>query len=170
VDPLLILLRLTHILLGAVWVGMMVMNVVFLMPTLRDAGPAAGPVMAGLQRRKFMVVIPVMALLTILSGAWLMMRVWGGVDGLMASRPGQTYATGATLAIVAFIIGITIMRPAMMRAAALAQAMGSVQDGTERATRTAEMERLRARGALFGRLVTVLLVLATAAMAVARYV
>jgi hypothetical protein len=169
-DWISILLRLTHIVLGAVWVGMMVMNVVFLMPTLRDAGPAAGPVMAGLQRRKFMVVIPVIALLTIFSGAWLMMRVWGGGDGLMASRPGQTYATGATLSIVAFIIGITVMRPAMMRAAALAQTMGSVPNEADRATRMAEMERLRNRGAWSGRLVTVLLVLATAAMAVARYV
>ena len=169
-DWLVILLRLIHIVLGAAWVGMMVMNVVFLTPTLRDAGPAAGPVMAGLQRRKFMVVIPAIALLTIVSGAWLMMRVWGGVDGLMASRPGQTYAAGAALAIVAFVIGITAMRPAMMRAAALAQAMGSVQNEAERATRTAEMERLRNRGAWLGRLVTVLLVLATAAMAVARYV
>ena len=169
-DWISILLRLIHIVLGAAWVGMMVMNVVFLTPTLRDAGPAAGPVMAGLQRRKFMTVVPAMALATILSGLWLMQRVWGGVGGLMASRPGQTYAAGATLAIVAFVIGITAMRPAMMRAAALAQAMGSVQNEAERATRMAEMERLRNRGAFFGRLVTVLLVLATAAMAVARYV
>ena len=169
-DWLLILLRLIHIVLGAAWVGMMVMNVAFLMPTLRDAGPAAGPVMAGLQRRKFMVVTPVIALLTIGSGAWLMMRVWGGADGLMASRPGQTYTAGATLAIVAFVIGITVMRPAMMRAGALAQAMGTVQNDAERATRMAELERLRTRGAVAGRLVTVLLLLATAAMAVARYV
>ena len=49
-DWLVILLRLIHIVLGAAWVGMMVMNVVFLTPTLRDAGPAAGPVMAGPRR------------------------------------------------------------------------------------------------------------------------
>jgi hypothetical protein len=168
-DWLVILLRLTHIVLGAVWVGMMAFNVAFLMPAMRDAGPAAGPVMAALQRRKVMTVMPIIALLTIVSGIWLMQRVWGGMDGLMASRPGQTYATGATLALIAFLLGIIVMRPAMTRAGALAQAMGSASSDAERTARAAEVERLRARGTTVGRLVLLLLVLATAAMAVARY-
>jgi hypothetical protein len=99
-----------------------------------------------------------------------MQRVWGGIGGLMASRAGQTYATGATLALLAFVVGMTVARPAMVRAGELAQTMGSLKTDEERAARGAELARLRARGATVGQLVAVMLLLATAAMAVARYV
>lgn len=169
-DWLLILLRLTHIVLGAAWVGMMVLNVGFLMPALQAAGPAAGAVMAELQRRKLMTVIPIIALLTILSGIGLMERVWGGMGGLMASRPGTTLLVGAILALLAFVLGIGIMRPAMLRAGALAQQLAGLQNPEERAARAAELDALRARATTVARLVTLLLVLAAAAMGVARYV
>src|SRR5688500_8110629 len=71
----LLLLRLTHIALGAIWVGTMVFMVVFLTPALRDAGPAGAPIMGSLQRRGFMVVMPVLALLTIISGFLLVERI-----------------------------------------------------------------------------------------------
>jgi hypothetical protein len=168
-DWLTILLRLLHIVLGALWVGMMAFNVFFLGPSLQDAGPAGGAVMAGLQRRKLMTVMPAIALVTILSGLWLMMRVWGGVGPLMDSAPGQTLALGATAAIVAFVLGVGILRPTMVRTTALAQGMATAKSDQERAERVTELERLRARGTALGRVIMALLLLATAAMAIARY-
>jgi len=152
---LLLVLRLVHVGGGALWVGMMAFMTFFLSPALAEVGPEGGKLMAALQRRRIMVIMPVIALLTIGSGFWLMARMYGGPGNLAASRMGVALNVGAAAAIVAFLIGIIFMRPAMMRAMVT--------------TDPAEAQRLRARGAMLGRLVARLLFLALAAMAVARY-
>jgi uncharacterized membrane protein len=153
---LMIVLRLIHIMSGAMWVGMMAFTVFFLTPAMAEAGPAeSGKLMAALQKQRIMIVTPVLALLTIGSGLWLMIRVYGGPGNLAASRMGMALNVGAAAAILAFLIGIIWMRPLMMRATT--------------ATDPAEALRLRARGGMLGRLVARLLFLALAAMAVARY-
>jgi hypothetical protein len=155
-DWLMLVLRLIHVGGGAMWVGMMAFMVFFLTPAIAEAGPAeGGKLMAALQRQRIMIIMPVIALLTIGSGVWLMLRAYGGPGNLAASRMGMALNVGALAAIVAFLIGIIFMRPAMMRATVT--------------TDPAEAQRLRARGAMLGRLVARLLMLALAAMAVARY-
>src|SRR6266705_2806990 len=72
------------------------------------------------------------------------------------------------LPILAFLLGIVVMRPAMMRSTALQQSLASASP-EERATRSAEIQRLRARGAMTGWVVLILLLYALGAMAVARY-
>ena len=111
--------------------------------------------MAALQRQRIMVIMPVIALLTIGSGLWLMMRAYGGPGNLAGSRMGMALNAGAAATIIAFLIGIIFMRPLMMRATT--------------ATDPAAAQRLRARGAMLGRLVARLLMFALGAMAVARY-
>ena len=152
---LLLVLRLVHVGGGAMWVGMMAFMTFFLSPALAEVGPEGGKLMAALQRRRIMVIMPVIALLTIASGFWLMAHLYGGPGNLAASRMGVTLNVGALAAIVAFLIGIVFMRPAMMRAMVT--------------TDPAEAQRLRVRGAMLGRLVAWLLLLALGAMAVARY-
>ena len=159
-NTLTVALRLVHIVLGALWVGMFAFITFFLTPAVAEVGPEGGKLMAALQRRKVMVVLPVLALATIVSGVWLIFHVYGGTAGLMGSRAGQTYATGGTLAVLAFLVGIVVMRPIMMRITALAQDAAANRD---------EIGRLRARSAVVTRAVAVLLFLAIAAMAVARY-
>jgi len=152
---LLLVLRLVHVGGGAMWVGMMAFMTFFLSPALAEVGPEGGKLMAALQRRRIMVIMPVIALLTIGSGFWLMAHMYGGPGTLAASRMGVALNVGAVAAIVAFLIGIIFMRPAMMRAMVT--------------TDPAEAQRLRVRGAMLGRLVARLLLLALGAMAVARY-
>ena len=165
----LLLLRLTHIVLGAIWVGAMAFTVVFLTPALGDAGPAGAPVMGSLQRRGLMVVMPVLALLTIISGFLLVERVHGGMSGFVASRMGQTLMTGAMAAVLAFLLGIVIMRPAMTRAGALASRAATASTEQERKELGAQVQRLRARGSVMGRVILALLLIALGAMAIARY-
>ena len=165
----LILLRLLHIGLGALWVGMMAFTVVFLQPALRDAGPSGQAVMAGIQRRRFMTVMPIIALITILSGMLLMHRLYADMSALMTTPGGLALVVGALAAIVAFILGVAVVRPAMTKAGALAQSMASAGSEAERAKLGAHLQRLQARGAAMTPIVFGLLLVALGAMAVARY-
>jgi hypothetical protein len=170
VDPLIVTLRLVHIISAAVWVGMVVFTSFFLGPAVQDTGPDGGKVMVALQRRGVMTVIPILGLATILPGIWLYWRASVGQPAYMTSPVGLTFGIGGLLAIAAFALGISVMRPSMMRAMRLAQEMAAITSEQDRAARMQEIGRLRARGAAAGRAVAVLLLLATAAMAAARYV
>jgi hypothetical protein len=153
---LMIVLRFIHVGGGAMWVGMMAFMTFFLTPAMAEAGPAeGGKLMAALQKQRIMIIMPVIALLTIASGFWMMMRLYSGPSNFAASRMGMALNLGALAAILGFVIGIVFMRPLMMRAMS--------------ATDPAEAQRLRARSAMLGRVVARLLMFALGAMAVARY-
>jgi uncharacterized membrane protein len=165
-----IVLRLVHVLGGIFWVGGMAVMTLFFMPALAGAGPAAGPVMAGINQKKFPVVMPVVALLTILSGLRLLMIDSAGfAGGYFQSPVGRTFATAGGIAILAFIVGIAMVRPAMMKSMALGQQMAGASDEAARTRIAAEMAVARRRGATANMTVLVLLVLAALGMSVARY-
>lgn len=164
-----LVLRFAHVVFAALWVGMMTYQVCFLMPALAEAGPDAGKVMAALNRRRLPVILPLIALIAIISGAWLLMRLMGGdAAGLMQTPMGKAYAWGGTAAIVAFVLGIAFVRPAMMKSVRLAESLAGAPPD-QRAAAQAEIQRLRARSATMGRVVTVVLLIALTLMAVARY-
>ena len=163
------LARIIHVLGGVIWVGSMFFISMFLIPSMTEAGPDAGKVMAALNRRKFMIVIPIIALLTMLSGIWLYWRVSMGFNSAyMSSGPGRAYGLGATMAIVAFLIGMTITRPAMVKMNNL-MASAATASATERDTIMAEAQGARARGARWGRVIAFLLIGAATLMALGRY-
>lgn len=169
-DIVLLMLRLAHIVCGVLWVGMAAFTAFFLAPAIEDAGQPGGSVMVALQRRGVMTVIPILALATLVSGFWMYWRVsGGGAPGYMSSRMGMTFGLGGALALGAFAFGITIVMPSMRRVATLTPTLGSLSE-TERGARMAEIQRLRKRGAAFARGVSIVLLLAAAAMSVARYV
>jgi uncharacterized membrane protein len=164
-----IVLRFAHVFFGALWIGMMAFQVFFLMPALGEAGPDAGKVMGALGKRRIQVILPIFALITIVSGFWLFQRMAGGnMEALMATPMGKGFAFGGAAALLAFLIGIVVMRPAMMRSMKLMESMASAPPD-QRTTRSAEIQRLRDRGTLLGKVVTVMLLFTLAAMAVARY-
>lgn len=164
----LLVLRVVHVLGGIIWVGAMVFNAFFLGPALATLGPTAGQVGAALQRRRMFVVLPIAAILTILAGIRLMMITSGGfASGYFSSRPGMTYAIGATFALVAFILGMAVARPAMERMAKLGQSAAS--DAASRDSVAAEMRGLQARARTATIAVTHMLLVAAACMAIARY-
>lgn len=162
-------LRLVHVLGAIFWVGAATFNAFFLMPVIAGAGPAAGPIMAGLQRRRMMTVLPIVAVLTILSGIRLMQITSSNFSAAyFASARGATYGWAGVIAIVSFLVGMLIVRPAMVRAGQLAASLPNAPEG-ERATIGAEINRLRKRGGAGSTLVTWGLLVAAAGMAVARY-
>lgn len=168
-DLLLLLMRLLHIGLGVFWAGTVVFTTIFLFPAIAEAGPDGAKVAAALMRRRFMQVMPPVAGLTILSGLYLYWRVSGGFQpSFMHSGMGITVGLGAAAAIAAFVVGVAVMRPAMMRAGALAQSAAQAAP-EQRQAQLAAAQAMRERGARAGQVVAVLIALAVAAMALARY-
>jgi uncharacterized membrane protein len=169
-DYLIIALRLVHVVSAALWVGMIFFTVVFLAPAVQDVGPDGGKVMAALRRRGLLNFVPVLAVLTIISGVWLYWRTSLGFNpAYVHSATGGTLALGGLASIIAFVIGLTMMRRSMLRAMAVTQMLGGTADERERQRLMSEAQRLRARARTGGRAVVSLLLFATVTMAIARY-
>lgn len=149
---------------------MMFFTTFFLIPAVQEVGPDGGKVMGAVQRRGLMTVMPLLALITILSGLWLYWRASLGFEpAYMRSPPGMAFGFGGALGIVAFVLGLAIARPSMMRAMAIMQTLGSASSDEERQQRTREAQRLRTRSGVVGQLVAWMLLIAAASMSVARY-
>jgi hypothetical protein len=170
VDPLVIVLRFVHVVFGALWVGMMAFSTFFLMPAIEEAGPDGGKVMGAIQRRGLMTVMPVLAIGALVSGIWLYLRIAAGMHAEFARSPvGMAFGLGGLAAIVAWVLGMAVLRPAMMKAMTLGQSLGPSASAEERQRVIGEARRLRARAASASRATAYLLLFAVAAMAVARY-
>jgi hypothetical protein len=165
----LIVLRLLHVVGGMLWVGFAVFNTFYLLPVLSTAGPAAGSVIAGLQKRGLFTVMPIIALVTILAGLRLMMITARGSGGAyFHTRPGMTYVIGAAAALLGFLIGFFVTRRKMARVGQLMPTLADA-DPTRRRELEAEIAALRASGTSSSYLSTILLLVSAVAMAVARY-
>ena len=169
-DTMLVALRIIHVVGGIFWVGTATMLTFYLGPAMTIAGPSGGAVMAGLQKRGLMTALPIAALTTMLAGFALIWRLSGGDFGAYArSTTGSVFTMAGGLAIIGFIVGMTMSRPNAMRAGALMREIGAADD----AARTPLLAQLAVvqRRAAAGSLVSTLFLLAAAVgMAVARYV
>ena len=169
-DPLVIVLRFVHVVFGAIWVGMVVFATFFLMPAIQEVGPDGGKVMAAVQRRGLMTVMPILALGALISGIWLYLRAGAGMPAQFGRSPvGMAYGLGGLAAIVAWVLGVAVLRPSMMKAMALGQSLGSSASAEERQRVMDEAQRHRARAAATNRAIAYLLLFAVTTMAVARY-
>jgi hypothetical protein len=170
VEPLVIILRFVHVVFGAIWVGMVMFATFFLMPAVQEVGPDGGKVMAAVQRRGLMTVMPILALGALISGIWLYLRAGAGMPAEFGRSPvGMAYGLGGVAGIVAWVLGVAVLRPSMMKAMALGQSLAPSASAEERQRVMAEAQRLRARAAASGRATAYLLLFAVTAMAVARY-
>jgi uncharacterized membrane protein len=166
----LLVLRLVHVLGGIFWVGGMMYSSFFLVPVVRSSPAVAGPVMAGLQKRRLFIILPVVALLTIASGIRLLMIVSAGFsDSYLSTNTGRALSVGAGAAIIAFLISMFVSRPAFVHAGKLGASLAATTDEGGRQRISAEMQRLNGRASVANSIVVVLLMLTAAAMATARY-
>jgi uncharacterized membrane protein len=166
----LIALRLIHILGGIFWVGSLFYTSFFLIPAIGSSPAVASQVMAGLQRRRLFLFLPVIALLTIASGLRLLSIASANFSGAyFATATGRTFAASAIAALVAFLVSFLVSRPAFVRVARLGAALPTTADDRTRQETTAEMQRLNRRAATANLFVVVLLIFAAAGMATARY-
>lgn len=164
-----LILRLIHILGGIFWLGAGLFSAVFLMPSVAAARMNPGPLFAELERRRYFVLLPIVAILTMLSGIRLLAITSGGFhEAYFATAQGLAYASGGASSLVAFAVSMVVSRPSNQRAA---QLQANVPDlaGERLSAVQAEIARLRRRGGIATSVAVATLVLSGALMAVARY-
>lgn len=165
----LLVLRIVHVLGAIFWAGSILFVVDFLQPALRAAGPDGLKVLVALRRRRYFEALPVFAVATLASGFALFYRDFGRFHpGPGAGGAELAYGIGGLASVVAFVIGLGVMRPSVVRLAALADEWLAAP-AERRAALDVEMAALRARGKVAGRLVVVFLTIAMVTMAVGRY-
>jgi hypothetical protein len=166
-----LLLRLVHVVIGVLWAGSVFFVAMFVLPTLRALGPGSGPVMNELVgRRKMPLYLMAFAILTVLSGAtllWKDMQAFG--PAWMSTGPGRTFSIGGAIAIFTALFGAVVNAPAGKKLADIGEAVRA-SGGPPSAVQAAEIARLQGRLNSATQVAAVLILLATMAMAVARYV
>ena len=167
-----IVFRAFHILAGAIWVGALALLVLYLQPTARAIGPAAGPFMQELiAKRRLPNFVLGMGAITIVAGAFVYWHNWdafGSLGDFLDTRFGEVLTFGAVLAIVGWFIGLLGVKPATDRAMAFAgklSAAGAPPSPEDAAT----LQAMQLRARRLAITVLVLLVISVLAMATARY-
>jgi uncharacterized membrane protein len=163
-----LLLRLTHILAGVFWAGTAILIAGFIEPVARASGPEGGRFMQRLvQVRRLPVYLEITTLLTVLSGIALYWRASGGLQwAWVTTGPGLAFLLGGLAAFVAALLGQFVNAPTAARMALVA---GSINADGPSPSLLTEMGTLQARLRLATRVGATLLALATAGMAIARY-
>jgi len=167
---LVVILRVVHILAGCFWLGVMLLNAGFLLPATQAAGPAGGQVMRQIVHvRRLPLFLNLAVLLVLITGAILIWWVSGGFTmSWLLSATGMSLSIGALLTLAAALLGQFVNAPTARRfgqLAATVQAGGSPPDDGV----ISEMKRLQLRLLRATQVAAILLGVATAAMAVARY-
>jgi hypothetical protein len=164
--------RLFHIVAGALWVGSAFLFSAFLGPSVAEVGPSAGPLLTVLvKKRKLPTVIKALSGVTVLAGWILWLRdldLYGGIGDWLGSSFGLVLTVGAVLATIAFVIGMVGIAPNVER---LVDLGGEIAAGGGPPTpeQGAEMARTSKALEAASKVDLVLLLLAVAAMATARY-
>jgi hypothetical protein len=168
-NVLMLLLRFLHIVLGAAWVGSTFLFVGFIGPSAAEVGPAAGPLMSAVvKKRKLPKIIVSLSMITVTVGWIMWIRNVTSFDGWETSRVGIGLTIGGVLATVAAITGVIGIRrnvEAMVDLGDRIAASGappSPEDQQRMAQIGAALEKA-------GKLDLALLFLAVTAMATARY-
>ena len=169
-DWWLIGLRIVHIGSAMTWFGGAIIGSVFLGPTADALGKAGAPFMDHLMtRRRMGVFFPIVAALTILSGAGLYWSASGGLQAAWITSPsGLAFTVGGLAAVASFVGGLVLIGPSLAAQTAV-QTELAMNDGVPTDAQRLRLEWAERRMRLANRLDLPLILLAALTMAVARY-
>lgn len=168
-NLLMVVLRLIHIICGAFWVGGALSVAFFILPAQRAIGqPGVLFVRQLMMVQKFRSFMLGAAVLTILAGLTMYARYAMAGGGWAQSNTGIVLGVGAVAAIIAAGIGtgrVGKLGKEMLELGGAMQASGGPPSDTQKA----EMDALQGKMHSAYRMVAILLLIAVAAMASARY-
>ena len=170
-DATMVFLRIVHIVTGVIWVGSLFVVVVFVQPSAATLGAAGAPFMSELRRRRFVDVVFIDALFTVIAGSLLYWRDWHTYPSFgdwIGSSFGASLTVGALLAISGLVVAATVTRPTIGRLVSLGRQLAGSggPPSTEQAARIGALQR---RLVVAERVSFSLVLLAVVAMASARY-
>jgi uncharacterized membrane protein len=171
IDEFIVLLRVVHIATGVIWVGSLFVVVVFVQPSAATLGSAGAPFMAELRRRRFVDVVYVDAVLTVVAGSFLYWHDWHlhpSFGDWIDSRFGASLTVGAVLALSGLGVAALVTRPTIVRLVALGKQIAG-SGGAPLPEVTAQIGTLQHRLVVAERASFALVLLAVVAMAAARY-
>ena len=166
----LLIFRLLHIVCGVFWAGSVFYTALFIIPAAKASGPEGTKFMQQLGKTKYPIFIMIAAIITIFAGLMIMWKLSGGFEPAWFSAPyAQVLSTGSILAIIAFIIGFTVNRPAAIRMEKIGKA---VEQAGVAPTAEQMKELMMLRNRLFKatNFIAVLLAITVISMSIFRYV
>jgi len=170
-DASMVFLRIVHIATGVIWVGSLFVVVVFVQPSAAALGAAGAPFMSELRRRRFVDVVFIDAVFTVVAGAFLYWRDWHTYPSFgdwIGSSFGVSLTVGALLAIAGLGVAASLTRPTIRRLVALGNQVAE-SGGPPPPETAARIGALQHRLVVAERVSFSLVVLAVVAMASARY-
>jgi predicted lysophospholipase L1 biosynthesis ABC-type transport system permease subunit len=153
------------------WAGTVIFIAFFLDPAVKSSGPDGTRFMQQLVKtNRFPIVIMLFAIITVLAGSLLIWKVSGGLQSIwLSTKNGQVLTTGGILAIIAFLIGMTVNRPATVKIAKIGKAVATA-GGPPTPAQLAELGMLRKRLSSASKIVAFLLIFVIVGMSIFRYV
>jgi uncharacterized membrane protein len=170
-DAPMVFLRVVHIVRGVIWVGSLFVVVVFVQPSAATLGAAGAPFMSELRRRRFVDVVFIVALITVVAGSFMYWRDWHTYPSFgdwIDSRFGTSLTVGALLAISGLVVAASLTRPTIGRLVSLGQQV-TESGGPPTPGSAARIAALQRRLVVAERVSFSLVLLAVVAMASARY-
>jgi uncharacterized membrane protein len=171
-EPFMLVFRFLHIVAGVLWVGSAFLFVAFIGPSAAEVGPAAGPLLtAAVKKRKVVKVITGLGLTTVLAG-WVMwlrnMSLYGSLGDWVSSRFGLVITIGGVLATITLFVGAIGVGRRVEQLVDVGNEIAA-SGGPPSAEQQARLEDLSSGLERHGKIDLTLLLLATIAMATARY-
>jgi uncharacterized membrane protein len=149
-------MRTLHILFAASWFGAATVLTLYLLPVLRQLGPAGETTLQRLTGRGLHRFMAASSGITVLSGLWLYWTLTAGFSAsAMASTPGVVFGLGGLAGLLAAMLGGGVIGRSIKRIEALSASGGD----------PAQIANLQQRIAMASRLALALLAFALLAMA-----
>ena len=170
-DAPIVLLRIVHIGTGVIWVGSLFVVVFFVQPSAATLGPAGVPFMSELRRRRFVDVVFIDAVFTVIAGAFLYWHDWHlypTFHDWTTTTFGKALTVGALLAISGLAVAGSVTRPTIRRLVKLGTQVAE-SGGPPSPETAARIGVLQHRLVIAERLSFALVLLAVVAMSSARY-
>ena len=171
-DPVMLVLRIFHIVGGTLWVGSAFLLVRYVGPTANTLGPIGAPFMIEMfKARRAARFVTTVALITVIAGWWMWfvdMGRYGGLGEWIGSSFGLALTVGGVLATIAAYFGITGVGNNVEKMVHIADEVRA-SGGPPTEEQASRMQHLSREIASHGMIDIALVLLAVVAMATARY-
>ena len=165
-----LILRVLHIGFGIFWAGSAIFFALYLMPSLKATGPEGVKFMQALGKSGYPIAAMISAVITIVAGFLLIWKLSAGFEPIwFKSWYARVLTSGATIALIAFIIGFSINRPSAARINKISTAIAAQGTGPT-PEQMKELMSLRKKIFTATNYIAILLAVAIISMSIFRYV